>query len=1305
MLSSPLGRKLLGRARAARRVALVASLFVLAASLPFASAGAWQQDEAARRPEGSPRAAKGQANVIAGAEFVPGEVLVRFRTETAAETAEAVAMPLGVEVGLEMSIEQFDPSETVRGLRLAKVDPARTLEAVAELASRPDVLYAEPNYVRRKFALPNDPAFSNMWALRNTGQPIPLPKGGSAPGTPGVDIGAERAWDTTQGSEAVVVGVVDQGIDFNHPDLAENIWTNPSDDADLGFPGDVHGWDFYHNDATVFDNPQNRTGPSAPDSHGTHVAGTIGARGNNARGVTGINWRVKLMSLKILGDDEDPNDQPAPSNVGITVRAYGYARQMRALWRTSGGTRGANIRVLNNSFGGGGKSQAELDAILALAQEDILFVAAAGNDSTDNFTLPQYPASYNAPNLLAVAATDNNDQLADFSNFGARSVSLGAPGSAILSTTPGNTYAYFWGTSMATPHVSGAAALVCAAVPNINVSQLRGVLAFTGPRISALDGKTTTGRRLNVANAITSALEQDATPPSAPGNFRVTAQNGRSVTLAWTAPGDDGNAGAAADYDFFFVNPTTQARTFLPATLVPAAGGTQQSIVLDVPYINFSGTIQLRAYDNAGNTSTASVSVTVPVNSGSDPYTVTLSAATGLAAPTGASVVSGDDVYYPAPQLTPSGTYTLPGYKLPFTFPFYGQPKTKVTVSTNGTLYFSAPPLRDNGDANDVPSSVDAMQGQTMIAGLWDDIDINTSIRPDSGVYLSQPDANRIVFRWQGVTFLSPRVNVNMEIELRSDGTIQMRYGSNPRVFPVVGISGGEPDAYIIASHTREFVSPNQPISLSNAQTVTFAPRVSQQVYSISGSVRDANGAGVPNVTVFLSGSPNGTSPTMTNSNGEYQFANLSANLSYTVTPSHPNFRFEPASINIPSLTSNQGANFIAVSNAQTGANSIGFAQAAYQYGEGDGRATFTITRTGDTSGTATVNYRTTDSDTFTVGCGDTVNNNGGAFARCDFSTTVGSLSFVPGELTKLVTVPLVDDGRVEGAETFQLQLSNATGTGTTLGAQSVSTVTITDNDAPGAANPVVGSFPFFVRQQYLDFLSREPDTQGFNAWVGALNGCPNAFTGPGTPSQCDRIYVSGEGFFRSAEFQLKGSYVFRFYRVAFNRLPQYTEIVSDMSFVAGATEAEVYARKAQLANAFAARPEFQGTYGGMTNAQFVSALLARYGVSTITTPDPATPDSGTRSTFTAATLTNQLDANFLTRAQVFRAIADSDQVQAAEFNSAFVAVQYYGYLRRTPEPAGYQDNLNALQRGVSPREMINAFLNSTEYRLRFGQP
>jgi hypothetical protein len=1253
----------LGRAR---RLVLVVSLFAVAASLPFVNAGAWQQqdEDEARSQRRSQPAAKGQANIIDGAEFVPGEVLVRFRSETAAKTAEAVALPLRAADGGEVSVEHFGGSETVRGLRLAKVDPARTLEAVTELAARSDVLYAEPNYIWRAKRTPNDPRYlsGELYGLNR--------------------INAPAAWNTTVGSKSVVVGVIDGGVDFNHDDLKANIWTNPNDpvgggDNDFnGFIDDIHGWDFHHNDSTVFDNEDG-------DDHATHVAGTIGAQGDNNLGVSGVNWNVSIVSIKVLG--------PSGGSTSNIINGYNYARKLREA--------GVNLRVLNNSYGGPGKSLSALDAITQLNNAGILFVVAAGNESRDNFAYPDYPANYDVPNVIAVASTTSSDALSSFSNFGARLVSIGAPGSSVLSTTPNHTYSFFGGTSMSSPHVAGAAALICAANATcanssavnsgITTAQLRGVLAFTGDRISALESNTTTGRRLNVANAMAAALENDATAPATPGNFRVTGQSGRSVTLAWTAPGDDGNAGTAADYDFFFVNPTTQAKTLLPTTLIPAAGGTQQSVAVDVPFLNFSGTIQLRAYDNAGNNSTASIGVTIPVNPGSDPYTVALSASPGLAPVSGTSIVTGDDKYV--------------AYNLPFAFPFYGLNRTSLTLSTNGVLYFSTPPRRDNGDADDVPSSVQAMQGQIMIAGLWDDIDINTAVRPESGIFVTQPDANHIVFRWQGVTFQSPRVNVNMEITLRSDGTIQMRYGDNPRLFPVVGISGGEPDAYIIGSHTRELVSSaTQPISLSNAQTVTFSPRLAQ-VFSISGSVRDVNGAAVPNVTLFLSGSQNAT--TMTNGNGEYSFAGLTSNLSYAVTPSHPNFNFSPTSISIASLTSNQGANFTATSNAQTGANSVGFAQTSLQVSEGDERATFTVTRSGDTSGAATVNYRTVDSDTFTVSCANASGNNGGAYARCDFATTVGTLSFAAGELTKTVSVPLIDDAHVEGAETFQLHLSNVTGTGTTLGAQSVATVTLADNDTTVAPNPVVNSIPFFVRQQYLDFLSREPDTQGFNAWVGVLNTCPNIFTGPSTPSQCDRIYVSGEGFFRSPEFQLKGAYAFRFYKLAFNRLPEYTEIVSDMSFVAGATEAEVYARRAQLATNFVARPEFQVAYGGLTNAQFVAALLGRYGLNSITTPDPATPDSGTRVTFTSATLIQQLDGNFLTRAKVFRAIADSDQVQLAEFNSAFVAVQYYGYLRRTPEPAGYLDNLNALQRGVSPREMVNAFLNSAEYRLRFGQP
>jgi hypothetical protein len=379
------------------------------------------------------------------------------------------------------------------------------------------------------------------------------------------------------------------------------------------------------------------------------------------------------------------------------------------------------------------------------------------------------------------------------------------------------------------------------------------------------------------------------------------------------------------------------------------------------------------------------------------------------------------------------------------------------------------------------------------------------------------------------------------------------------------------------------------------------------------------------------------------------------------------------------------------------------FGAASYSVGEGEGLATLTVTRTGGSAGAASVDYRTADADTFTVSCADSTNNNGGAFARCDFATTVGRLSFAAGETQKTITVPIINDGHDESAETFQLVLSNPVGV-VTLGTTFATTVTIQDNDEAGAPNPVTTSHQFFVRQQYLDFLSREPDTNGFNAWLGVLAQCADPNTGPNVPSQCDRIYVSGEGFFRSQEFQLKGLYVFRFYKVAFNRLPDYLEIISDMSFVAGQTAEEVYARKAQLPTLITQRQEFQTLYDGMTNAQYVSTLLGRYNLQQVTTPDPANPDGSVKATFTADDLINRLNANTLTRAQALRAVADSDAVGASEFNNAFVGMQYYGYLRRKPDVAGFNAWLSVLQAG-DVRTMVNGFLNSTEYKLRFGQP
>ncbi|HYP02564.1 MAG TPA: Calx-beta domain-containing protein, partial [Pyrinomonadaceae bacterium] len=381
----------------------------------------------------------------------------------------------------------------------------------------------------------------------------------------------------------------------------------------------------------------------------------------------------------------------------------------------------------------------------------------------------------------------------------------------------------------------------------------------------------------------------------------------------------------------------------------------------------------------------------------------------------------------------------------------------------------------------------------------------------------------------------------------------------------------------------------------------------------------------------------------------------------------------------------------------------LGFTQPNYVFNEGDGRATLTIRRMGDIFGAASADYRTTDTDTFTVGCADNANNGNGAYGRCDFATTVGRIEFAPGESQKTLTIPIIDDGHDEQPETFQVVLSNLTGASSTS-ANLTTTVTIQDNDAAGAPNPVTASLPFFVRQQYLDFLSREPDQGGFDAWLGVLGGCANPNTGPNVPSLCDRIYVSGEGFFRSQEFRLKGGYVFRFYRLAFNRLPEYPEIVSDMSFVAGQMAEEVYARKAQLATLITERAEFQTLYAGMNNEQFVNALLARYQLAQVTTPDPGQPDTGAKVTLTGVELTSRLAAGTMTRAQVLRAVADSDEVGAREFNNAFVGMQYYGYLRRKPDEAGFRAWLGVLQAG-NVRTMVDGFLNSTEYRLRFGQP
>jgi hypothetical protein len=457
--------------------------------------------------------------------------------------------------------------------------------------------------------------------------------------------------------------------------------------------------------------------------------------------------------------------------------------------------------------------------------------------------------------------------------------------------------------------------------------------------------------------------------------------------------------------------------------------------------------------------------------------------------------------------------------------------------------------------------------------------------------------------------------------------------------------------------------------------------------YAISGRVADAGNTALAGATLTI----NETHASVTSdAAGNFSFTGLPAGGSYTVTVTKLGYRFTPAAVLFNNLDHNQAANFTGTPTSST----VQLSAASYQAGEGGGRVTLTVTRNGDATAPVAVDYRTVDTDTFTVGCADTTNNHGGAYGRCDFATAVGTLTLAAGETSKQFAVPVIDDAHAEGPETFQVVLSNAAGT--TLVTPATATVTILDNDAAGAPNPIFTT-PFFVRQHYLDFLSREPE-QG-EPWSNVLNNCSDVNNNPA----CDRLTVSA-AFFGSPEFQLKGAYVFRFYKLAFNRLPEYGEIVADMSFVAGATAEEVYARKVQLATNFTQRSEFQTAYGGLSNSAYVTALLARYQLGSITTPDPAQPDGATKVTLTSTDLVTRLNAGTLTRAQVFRAVADSDQAGAAEFRNAFVGMQYYGYLRRKPDAGGYQNWLDYLATHPDDsRTMVNGFVNSPEYRLRFG--
>jgi subtilisin family serine protease len=419
---------------------------------------------------------------ISPGSFVPGELLVKFkkgRTQTSKQNAFARISASPLELILTSAMKSQGDND---GVYLVKTS-METKDAINTMRSMDDVEYAEPNYIYTHNATSNDTYYSNgsLWGMYGSST-SPANQFGSQ---------AAAAWAANKtNASSVYIGIIDEGYMYTHEDLAANAGTNPGeiagndkDDDGNGLVDDVYGWDFDGNNNTVFD--------GTSDDHGTHVAGTIGGVGGNGKGVAGVVWNVKLLNAKFLG-----------SRGGTTanaIKSVDYFTDLKT-------RHGINLVATNNSWGGGGYSQGLYDAIERANNAGILFIAAAGNDGKDNDASPSYPASYNNTNIIAVASITNTGAISSFSNYGLTSVDIGAPGSGIWSTVPASSkgkvvssYKSYSGTSMATPHVAGAAALYAAYNPGSSASQIRSAILSKATATSSLSGRTVTGGRLNVS--------------------------------------------------------------------------------------------------------------------------------------------------------------------------------------------------------------------------------------------------------------------------------------------------------------------------------------------------------------------------------------------------------------------------------------------------------------------------------------------------------------------------------------------------------------------------------------------------------------------------------------------------------------------------------------------------------------------------------------------------------------------------------------------------------------------------------------
>lgn len=544
----------------------------------------------------------------------PGEVIIGFKSSASSSAQQSALNRVGGK-SLRRLGTVSERRSTRGGVHRVKIKGS-VADALEKLQKNSAIAFVEPNYLLKHRDVADDTYYGsgNLWGTYGDDAPMCGPSGT----TNQFGTDAEEAWALGYtGSKSIYVGIIDEGVQISHPDLAGNIWRNPLDPVDgidndgNGYIDDVNGWDFYNDNNSVYDMEDG-------DAHGTHVAGTIGGVGGNTAGVAGINWNVSLIPAKFLG--------PQGGYTSDAIDAINYLRDLKTRHKI-------NIVALNNSWGGGGYSSALHTAIIRAAKQGILFVAAAGNSAVNTDTTASYPSNYTTLQgtsletaasyeaVVSVAAITSTGGLASFSNYGARTVDIGAPGAGIVSTVPTNGYAAYNGTSMAAPHVTGAIALYASAFPASTASQIRTALLSNSKPTSSLSTRTVTGGRLSLSNLFSSGV---STPTPTPTESPI------GTTTPTETPGDTATATATPTPPS---TPTfTPTATFTPTPTVSPPATTRDVAVTSVsaPSLVTRGsvnTITARVVNQGTQAEVFPVVFEPSHGTGSSPQTISLPAA------------------------------------------------------------------------------------------------------------------------------------------------------------------------------------------------------------------------------------------------------------------------------------------------------------------------------------------------------------------------------------------------------------------------------------------------------------------------------------------------------------------------------------------------------------------------------------------------------------------------------------------------------------------------------------------------------